>query len=353
MLDYTKDHNENSNEDTNVVKYWRKHPKSIEKYQFVHYFLPKEDKKKRADFLDNKAILVYCVLILAISLIFRFIPKFAPGVLGYASNITISDLLKYTNQKREENGVAPLKLNAKLSAAAEKKAQDMFKDGYWAHVAPDGTQPWDFILSEGYEYIYAGENLAKNFSNSKEVVEAWFKSPSHKSNLIGANYDEVGFAVVNGVMDGYETTLVVQMFGRPRQPSMLATVDSEGELFGENKASAEGIESEASRLGESTSSQQQENITQENVASETKENLEEEYPSFTQSNAEPVIDVTTATKSVSLAFGIFVSILLALDIIYSRKRGIRKFTGLTLAHFMVLVMVIISIWLVFKPGLII
>jgi len=119
-------------------------------------------------------------------------------------------------------------------------------------------------------------------------------------------------------------------------------------LFGENKASAEGIESEASRLGESTSSQQQENIV-----SETKESLGEEYPSFTQSNAEPVIDVTTATKSISLAFGIFVSILLALDIIYSRKRGIRKFTGLTLAHFMVLIMVIISIWLVFKPGLII
>ncbi|HOD01166.1 MAG TPA: CAP domain-containing protein [bacterium] len=347
------DHNKSRDENSNVIKYWRKHPKSIEKYQFVYHFLPREDKKKRADLLDNKAILIYCVLIVFVSVVFRFVPKFAPGVLGYASNITISDLLKYTNQKRKENGVPPLKLNAELSAAAEKKAQDMFKDGYWAHVAPDGTEPWDFILDEGYDYIYAGENLAKNFSNSKEVVEAWFKSPSHKSNLIGANYDEVGFAVVNGVMDGYETTLVVQMFGRPRQPSMLATVGDEKGLPGENKASAEGIEPASESLGESVSSPEQEN-SQETPSSEVgKEEYLAEGSYLVQSNANPAIDITTATKTVSLAFGIFVSVLLALDIIYSRKKGIRKFTGLTLAHFMVLVVVIISIWLVFKPGLVI
>ena len=347
------DHNKSRDENSNVIKYWRKHPKSIEKYQFVYHFLPREDKKKRADLLDNKAILIYCVLIVFVSVVFRFVPKFAPGVVGYASNITISDLLKYTNQKRKENGVPPLKLNAELSAAAEKKAQDMFKDGYWAHVAPDGTEPWDFILDEGYDYIYAGENLAKNFSNSKEVVEAWFKSPSHKSNLIGANYDEVGFAVVNGVMDGYETTLVVQMFGRPRQPSMLATVGDEKGLPGENKASAEGIEPASESLGESVSSPEQEN-SQETPSSEVgKEEYLAEGSYLVQSNANPAIDITTATKTVSLAFGIFVSVLLALDIIYSRKKGIRKFTGLTLAHFMVLVVVIISIWLVFKPGLVI
>jgi len=221
MFDYSKQKDENQN----ISKYWRKNPKSIEKYQFVHHFLPKPDKRKRADFLENKAILIYCVFILVITAVFRIIPKVAPGVLGYASDINITDLLKYTNKKRGENGVSNLRLNDKLSAAAQKKAKDMFEDGYWAHVAPDGTEPWDFIVGEDYEYIYAGENLAKNFSTSKEVVEAWFKSPSHKSNLIGANYEEVGFAVVNGVMNGYETTLVVQMFGKPRQPSMLASVD--------------------------------------------------------------------------------------------------------------------------------
>lgn len=329
-------------DDSGVIKYWRRNPKSIEKFQFVHHFLPKAEKRKRADLLDNKAIFIYCAVILAVTVAFRFIPKIAPGVLGYASDINVSDLLKYTNKKREENGVSDLRLNPKLSAAAEKKAQDMFKDGYWAHVAPDGAEPWDFILSEGYDYIYAGENLAKNFSTSKEVVEAWFKSPTHKSNLIGANYDEVGFAVVNGVMNGYETTLVVQMFGRPRQPSMVASVYEEESLLEKSQASNTSTEESGSVASS------QEESTENNAASGQEENVMAATPVN-----ESFVDVTSATKGISLAFGGFVGSLLAIDIWYSRKKGIRKFTGQTLAHFTVLLAAIVSIWFVLTPGLII
>jgi uncharacterized protein YkwD len=72
--------------------------------------------------------------------------------------------------------------------------------------SPDGTEPWDFILGEKYDYIYAGENLAKNFSTFDDVVEAWYNSPSHKENLLNKNYTEMGFAIVNGELNGYETT---------------------------------------------------------------------------------------------------------------------------------------------------
>ena len=333
-------------EEPGVVKYWRKHPKSIEKYQFVYRFLPKDDKKKRADFLDNKAILIYCAIILFVTLVFRFIPKFAPGVLGYASNINVSDLLKYTNKKREENGASNLRLNAKLSSAAEKKAQDMFADGYWAHVAPDGKEPWDFIISEGYDYIYAGENLAKNFSTSKEVVEAWFNSPSHKSNLIGKNYDEVGFAVVNGVMDGYETTLVVQMFGRPRQPSMLADAKEEQVVL--EKSQTKEITSVA---GVTERTEVPANIPREEQSKP--EDTTTVVIATNPQETKAVIDVTKATKTVSIAFGGFVGSLLAVDVLYSRKKGLRKFTGLTLAHITIIGMVIASIWFILKPGLVI
>ncbi|MBW6441689.1 CAP domain-containing protein [Patescibacteria group bacterium] len=331
------------NENSNIVKYWRKEPKSIEKFQFVYHFLPKEEKKRRADLLDNKAILIYCIIIFFVTAAFRFIPKVAPGVLGYASDINISDLLKYTNKKRQENGASNLTLNSKLSAAAEKKARDMFEDGYWAHVAPDGTEPWDFIIGENYEYIYAGENLAKNFSTSREVVEAWFKSPSHKSNLIGTNYDEVGFAVVNGVMDGYETTLVVQMFGRPRQPSMVAAVYEENTIPQQPQVSIEKVSAEVIPT--------QEEIVLEDfdVTEETEEMIQFSVPV----NTEPFVDVTTATKSISLAFGGFVGSLLGIDVWYSRKKGIRKLTGQTLAHIMILFVVVASIWFVFRPGIVI
>jgi len=71
----------------------------------------------------------------------------------------------------------------------------------------------DFIKSSGYTYALAGENLAKNFTDSGGVVNAWMASPTHRDNILKSGYRDVGFAIVNGVLNGEETTLVVQMFG--------------------------------------------------------------------------------------------------------------------------------------------
>lgn len=321
---------EKTQENPTIIKYWRKNPKSIEKFQFMYHFLPNPENKRRASLISNKAIFLYCSLIILVAVAFRIIPRFAPGVLGYASNISVKDLLSYTNKKRGESGLSDLRLNSKLTAAAQVKAADMFKDGYWSHIAPNGAEPWDFILGQNYDYIYAGENLAKNFSTSKEVVEAWYKSPSHKSNLLGSNYDEVGFAVVNGVMNGYETTLVVQMFGRPREPSMIASVYEEKNVLEEsaNSVTSEPVKGSQTSVPETSSK-----------------------PTPVKVSA-PKVDMTLATKSISLAFGGFIGSLLAVDMWYSKKRGINKFTGQTLAHLMILLVVIFSVWFVLQPGIV-
>ena len=137
------------------------------------------------------------------------------NVLGRVSDITISSLFEQTNQTRVQAGVAPLKLNEKLDQAAYLKAQDMFSDQYWAHDAPDGTQPWKWFGDVGYNYDEAGENLAKNFTSTSAVVLAWFNSPEHKANMIKNSYQDVGFAVVNGELDGKSTSIVVALYGLP------------------------------------------------------------------------------------------------------------------------------------------
>lgn len=305
------------------VDSWRKNVKAIEKFQFVRNFLPNSEKKIRSRFLSNGALLVYCVFIFAVNTSFRLLPKLVPGVLGYASNINVSKLLEYTNKKRAEVGLSSLRLNQDLSVAAEKKAYHMFENDYWAHISPSGVEPWDFILGESYDYTYAGENLAKNFSTSKEVVEGWYRSPTHKSNLLSSNYDEIGFAVVNGTLNGYETTLVVQMFGRPRDVTRVASVFEEEEFLEEI---SKNEEMEVPVKG-----------TQVIVNPE---------------NVEPEIDVTTVSKMMSLVFGGFVGSLLVVDIWYSKKKGISKFTGHSFAHLTILIMAIASIWFVLKPGII-
>jgi hypothetical protein len=92
----------------------------------------------------------------------------------------------------------------------------MFTENYWAHNSPSGNSPWVWFKQEGYNYMYAGENLARGFSNSKDTVDAWMASKmGHKENLLGSNYQEIGIAVEDGVLNGEKTTLVVQLFGTP------------------------------------------------------------------------------------------------------------------------------------------
>ncbi|MBA3284597.1 MAG: CAP domain-containing protein, partial [Nitrosopumilus sp.] len=130
--------------------------------------------------------------------------------------MSITKLYDLTNQEREKAGLQPLTYNDKLAQAAQQKANDMFAKNYWAHYGPNNENPWQFILGAGYDYEYAGENLAKNFLFSKGVVDAWMNSPTHKENMVRKEYTDIGFAVVNGMLNGEETTLVVQMFGTPQ-----------------------------------------------------------------------------------------------------------------------------------------
>lgn len=150
------------------------------------------------------------------------VEKQYPAVLGDAANVTVQDLVTYTNMKRQANGLAPLKLNPQLSTAADQKARHMFAQNYWAHVAPDGTTPWVFIKDSGYQYLYAGENLARGFDKSSDVVEAWMNSPTHKENMLSPNYTDIGFAIMPGNLTGSDTILVVQMFGSPFSPKQEA-----------------------------------------------------------------------------------------------------------------------------------
>lgn len=134
----------------------------------------------------------------------------------YATDINVVDLHLLANQEREKAGLSPLSLNAKLSEAAQNKANHMIANDYWDHYAPDGTTPWSFIKASGYDYKTAGENLAEGFSYSSDVVAGWMNSPTHKANVLKDSYVDVGYAVLNGVILGEKTTLVVAMYGAPK-----------------------------------------------------------------------------------------------------------------------------------------
>ena len=178
-------------------------------------FLPKHTNNFRAKILHHDFLTVYLVFALVMTVGITHLENSSGSILGYATDISTSKLLELTNVERAQNNLPALIRNEKLEKAAQAKAKDMFEKNYWSHYGPSGETPWEFILASGYQYEYAGENLAKNFLFSDGVVQAWMDSETHRENLLRPEYTDVGFAVVNGVINDEETTLVVQEFGKP------------------------------------------------------------------------------------------------------------------------------------------
>jgi hypothetical protein len=182
-------------------------------HPFITLFAPHPHNNHKAKVLWPRSIVILIGLFIMGRSFIDMTVSLNPGVLGFASQIDPDKIIELTNKERLNAGDTILKENSELDQAALAKATDMFENNYWAHVSPTGTEPWYFVTQSGYKYQHAGENLARDFSNPKDVVAAWMASPTHRKNLLDDRYKDIGVAVLDGYINGVETTLVVQMFG--------------------------------------------------------------------------------------------------------------------------------------------
>ncbi|MDB5225502.1 MAG: hypothetical protein JWL87_454 [Candidatus Adlerbacteria bacterium] len=139
--------------------------------------------------------------------------KEGPNV--FLAAVVRADVIGITQEARTDLGRGELRENETLNAAAQAKAQDMASKGYFSHVTPSGEQPWVWFERQGYNYVYAGENLAVRFNDSKDVVDAWMASPTHRANIAKAQYQEIGVGIAEGRYKGEMATFVVQFFASP------------------------------------------------------------------------------------------------------------------------------------------
>jgi uncharacterized protein YkwD len=134
----------------------------------------------------------------------------------HVASILPAAIALLTNEARTEEGVTPLAVNATLTEAAQKKADDMVARSYFAHKEPTGEMPWHWFLDNGYVYSHAGENLAVNFTDTRQLVDAWLASPTHRENIVRTQYTDIGIGMATGTYKGREAVFVVQFFGRPK-----------------------------------------------------------------------------------------------------------------------------------------
>jgi hypothetical protein len=293
---------------------------------FYHLFIPNEKNNYKAKSLQTDFLFIY--LFIAILLNFTFKKINLVNVLGFATDITINKLYQLTNLEREKRGLPDLSYSEKLSQAAYQKAQDMFTKNYWAHYAPDGKTPWDFILSSGYTYEYAGENLAKNFLFSDGVVTAWMNSPTHRDNILKKEYTDVGFAIVNGVLNGEETTLVVQMFGKPLYKNIAKEEKPPEVIKTKNEINTPNLNPE-------------------------KTYVNSQKPAVLSKNTKNIFsDISKFIFSINFVFLSFLLVALFFDFYFAEKFNLLRIEGKNLAHFIFIFFVLLGLLIISKGAII-
>lgn len=183
--------------------------------RLLNHFLPHHTNAYRPHLLRRGWMVFFLAAVLMTEgfLVASLVARQSGG--SFLAAIVQSELIAMTNDERAQNDVGTLAENAQLDAAAQAKANDMAAKGYFAHRSPDGKEPWDFIAAAGYNYQYAGENLAVRFVDSKDVVNAWMASPTHRANIVKPQYTQVGIGIAEGMYQGEPATFVVQYFGAP------------------------------------------------------------------------------------------------------------------------------------------
>ncbi|MGW6566754.1 sigma-70 family RNA polymerase sigma factor [Streptomyces sp. NPDC054975] len=120
-------------------------------------------------------------------------------------------LTRLVNQRRAEEGCAPLRTDPRLTGAARAYARDMVRRGYYAHSSPEGRFADARMSAAGYEWSAWAENLARGNSDPAAVFDDWMDGAMHERNMLNCDYRDTGVAAVPGP-DG---TVWVQKLAAP------------------------------------------------------------------------------------------------------------------------------------------
>ncbi len=184
-------------------------------WHIKNYFIPTVGNKYHPHFFRKETAIAIGAVLVFLQIGYFVHTTLVFNKTGFLAAVLPGVLTALTNNDRATNGVGALVEEPLLTEAAQKKAADMAEKGYFAHVAPDGTVPWYWLDLVGYNYTYAGENLAVNFTDSKDVEDAWMKSPTHRANIVKSEFTRIGIGTAQGVYQGKEVTFVVQFFATP------------------------------------------------------------------------------------------------------------------------------------------
>lgn len=120
-----------------------------------------------------------------------------------------AQVVRLVNQERAAAGLGSLSSDSQLAAVAQKKAEDMAKNGYFSHTSPTYGSAFDMLKAAGISYRTAGENIAKGQKTAETVMNGWMNSSGHRANILSSGYTRIG---VGYAVDGSGMPYWVQIF---------------------------------------------------------------------------------------------------------------------------------------------
>lgn len=106
------------------------------------------------------------------------------------------ELFKLINDRRQQSGLQPLALDARLSAAALDHSTDMAEHRFCSHTGKDGTSVRARIARYGYPYNnWAGENILCSQKTPAAALRWWMNSRPHRKNLLHAHFIHIGIGI--------------------------------------------------------------------------------------------------------------------------------------------------------------
>jgi uncharacterized protein YkwD len=117
-------------------------------------------------------------------------------------------MLAMVNKERTDRGLKPLKADPELTPVARAHSNDMFVRGYFAHLNPDGKNPFQRMKEANISFNTAGENLA--LAQTVEIAHTnLMNSPGHKANILNPSFGRVGIGIMDG---GFHGLMISQEF---------------------------------------------------------------------------------------------------------------------------------------------
>jgi len=147
-----------------VREFWRGFAEHIH-----DHFIPHYRNNYHPHLLSNRSLGLFSIALVSVKVFTIAIVSLGAAVPAFSSAITPKNIISLTNSSRIEYKLTALSVSPMLAKAAQAKAENMLKEGYFAHNSPSGATPWDFIKAQNYNYIVAGENLAVNFTQAESV----------------------------------------------------------------------------------------------------------------------------------------------------------------------------------------